>query len=474
MPKITIDPVTRVEGHLKVAAQVERGTVKEAQVGGQLFRDFENILVGRHPWDAVRLTQRICGVCPISHAVAATKAVEASLGYQPSDQALLMRALMQGGNFLQDHILHFYHLSLMDYIVGPGAHPWKPAYYSDMRLDLTTTDTLIKHYVQALDVRRKGQEMVAIFAGRVPHIASIHPGGVTKTPTADEIHKFHHHLGTIRKFIAEVYLPDVEIIAAAYPDYAKIGKGPEAVLSFGAFDLPGGSHLFRPGFMVDGDMVQSAPSVASVTEDVRYSRYSSASQLNPGAGQTVPQIAKQDAYSFIKAPRYDQTVVEVGPFARMRIAGRYKGPSSVIDRMRARAIEAQLIGQAMEGWITALKPDVSPFLKPDPIPEGSGVGTTEAPRGTLLHFLQYADDKATRYQVVTPTCWNASPRDDKGRPGAVERALKNARVADASQPIELLRIVHSFDPCTGCAVHVTEAGRTLPEAFVVDGPGARR
>jgi len=464
--QITIDPVTRVEGHLKVHVEVDdSGVVTTARVTGNLFRDFENILVGRHPWDAVRLTQRICGVCPVSHALVSTKAIEQSLRFAPSTQALYIRALIQGANYLQDHILHFYHLAAMDYVRGPQTSPWVPQYDTDLRFSTETTNAIINHYVAALAIRRKGQEMGAIFAGRVPHIASIHPGGVTNTPTSTDITKFRTYLAEITSFIKGTYLPDVEALAAAYSDYFDVGRGPGAYLSYGAFDLPSGTRLFRSGVVTPAGV--STLDVSRIAEDVAHSRYSSASGVNPSVGATVPAIDKADAYTWLKAPRYARTVVEVGPLARLKVAGKYSGGTSVMDRIRARALEAALIADAMPFWLTQVVPGRRALTVLQPAVSGTGYGLTEAPRGALGHWVSYANGLASRYQVVTPTCWNASPQDDRGVHGAMEQALIGTRIADQGQPVELLRIIHSFDPCIGCAVHVITPAGGVHEQFIV-------
>ncbi|GAB6155931.1 hypothetical protein JCM17380_46830 [Desulfosporosinus burensis] len=224
---ITIDPVTKVEGHLKVKVELDSSNkVTTAYMTGNLFRDMENILKDRHPWDAIHITQRICGVCPVSHAIASVKANEQAMGFTPSSQATLQRTIIQAGNYLQDHILHFYHLSLMDYIIGPQLNPWSPGYDVDMRINSTDTQRLITNYLEGLKVRRQAQEMVAILAGRVPHVMSIAPGGVTMPLEAGLITQMKSYLVTVKDFINNKYLPDVETLTSAYSDYFAIGQGP--------------------------------------------------------------------------------------------------------------------------------------------------------------------------------------------------------------------------------------------------------
>ena len=469
---ISIDPVTRVEGHLKIEVELDKNNkVVEAKASGNLYRDFENILQNRHPWDAVHITQRICGICPISHNIVSVKAAEQAAGFTPSDQVVLLRSLMQGGNFLQDHILHFYHLSLMDYIVGPQLSPWSPGYNSDMRVNSTDTQRLINNYLEALKIRRQAQEMVALFAGRVPHIMTNVPGGVTATVDESKISQFKSYLSAVTNFINSKYLPDAEFLANAYSDYNNIGKGPGNLISFGVFDLPGGSTLYKRGRITGG--TGGSVDAGKISEYVQYSYYSSASGLNPAEEDTVPAYGKGGAYSWLKAPRYEGEVYETGPLARMKVNGDYSGGTSVMDRLRARALETRKIAAAMSNWIGQVSPGPSQganaYTDITLAASGSGIGLTEAPRGALGHWLQYSNTSVTRYQVITPTCWNASPKDDNGKAGAVEQALIGTVVANPDQPIELLRVVHSFDPCTGCSVHVINPEKGIDKEFIVQG-----
>ncbi|GAB6151349.1 periplasmic [NiFeSe] hydrogenase large subunit [Desulfosporosinus burensis] len=467
MPKtITIDPVTRVEGHLKVKVELDKSNkVTTAYMTGNLFRDMENILKDRNPWDAIHITQRICGVCPVSHAIASVKANEQAMGFTPSSQATLQRNIIQAGNYLQDHILHFYHLSLMDYIIGPQLNPWSPGYDVDMRINSSDTQRLINNYLEGLKVRRQAQEMVAILAGRVPHVMSIAPGGVTMPLEAGLISQMKSYLATVKDFISNKYLPDVETLTSAYSDYFAIGQGPGNFLSYGVFDQADGNVLFKSGRLFKGASESVDPN--KINEYVQYSYYSSPSGLNPAKGQTTPSYGKKGAYTWLKAPRYEDQVYELGPLARMNINGYYNGKVSVMDRIKARALETQKIAEALTGWINQLVPGPSAYQKITTPPDsGTGFGLTDAPRGGLGHWLNISNQKLSSYQVITPTCWNASPRDDKGVPGALEQALIGTQVADPERPIELLRIIHSFDPCTGCAVHVISPEKGIDKEFI--------
>ncbi|MDA8228818.1 MAG: nickel-dependent hydrogenase large subunit [Desulfitobacterium hafniense] len=464
---ITLDPVTRVEGHLKVKVELDSDNrVSAAYMTGNLFRDMENILKNRHPWDSIHITQRICGVCPVSHSIASVKANEQALGFTPSEQAVLRRSVIQSGNYLQDHILHFYHLSLMDYIVGPQLNPWSPGFESDIRITGADSERLIGNYVEALKVRRQAQEMAAILAGRVPHVMSIAPGGVTMTPSAEQINQMKDYLATVTEFIQSKYLPDVEYLTGVYSDYFEIGKGPGNFLSFGVFDQPDGSVLFEGGRKTKG--VSGSVNPSQIREYVQYSYYSSPSGLNPATGQTTPSYGKNGAYTWLKAPRYENQVYELGPLARMIINGQYREKTSVMDRIKARALETEKIAAALSGWLDQLVPGVSSYEKiTTPPTTANAIGLVDAPRGALGHWLSIKNKKTSSYQVITPTCWNASPKDDNAVPGAMEQALIGTYVANPEHPVELLRIIHSFDPCTGCAVHVISPDKGIDKEFTV-------
>jgi hydrogenase large subunit len=250
--KIRIDPVTRIEGHLAVEAVIDSGQVKEARSAGTLFRGFEIILKGRDPRDANRLTQRICGVCPTAHATASALCIDEAFGLSDMipDNGRLLRALIFGANFLQSHVLHFYHLAALDYVdaanVLGDVAPFVPRYQGDYRVSHETSAELVNHYVRALNIRRQCQEMLSIFGGKMPHNVGIVPGGVTEQPTEDKITNFLWRLNEIRDFIENVYIPDVLLVAKTYDDYFAVGPGCKRLLSYGGFDLPDG-RLFESG-----------------------------------------------------------------------------------------------------------------------------------------------------------------------------------------------------------------------------------
>jgi hydrogenase large subunit len=453
---ITIDPATRLEGHLKVNVQSDAGKVVSASSSGMMFRGFENLLIGKDPRDAVHITQRVCGVCPISHAMASCLANEAAAGLHASDNARIIRNLILGSNYLQSHILHFYHLAVLSYIKGPTMPPWTPAWEVDLRFSAADNQLLVDHYLEALRIRRQAHEMLAIWGGKMPHVAAFEAGGVTTVPKADMITRFRNYLNPIISFIDNVYMPDVDLLGQTYPEYYSIGRGYGNLLAFGVFDLAadGSSKLLRRGRVVNASATVESIDLNAIVEQAKYSWYNdSSSGLNPSQGVTQPNPDKADAYSWLKSPRYGGIPYEVGPLARMWVNGDYRRGISVMDRHQARAHEASKIAHAMLDWLAQINTSASVYTSYT-IPQASaGIGLTEAPRGALGHWLRISNQAIASYQILTPTCWNCSPRDNVGTPGPLEKALEGTPVANSTQPLEVLRVVQSFDPCLSCAVH---------------------
>jgi hydrogenase large subunit len=486
--KITIDPMTRIEGHLNIEAVVENKKVVEAKSAGTLYRGFEQILVDRNPLDAVQITQRFCGVCPVPHAIASAQALENAFGVMPPNNGRLIRNIVQGANYIQSHVLHFYHLASLDYYRGPDIPPFVPRYEADYRLPNTVRDALVNHYIQAYQVRLKAHELAAIWAGKMPHMASIAPGGVTIIPRIDNITTSLWRLKELTDFIDNVYIPDVMTIAEVYRDYFQIGAGCKNFLSFGLFDLDAEPEVtkrqrfFPMGRLANGKIESVDPN--KITEDVKSSWYDSPSHLPPGSGETKPNPAKPKAYSWLKAPRYDNLVYEVGPLARMAMAYESKsnskamqlindslnalrvGPEalySVMGRHLARALECKLVADELSQMIMQVKLD-EPVCNAHTIPEeAQGMGLWCAARGALGHWINIKNGKIARYQAVVPTTWNASPKDDKGQPGPIEQAMIGTTVEDTENPFALARIVRSFDPCIACAVHLLEPGKSVKQ-----------
>ncbi len=500
---LTIDPITRIEGHLGIRLEIESGRVANAFCSGEMFRGFELILKGRDPLDAQQIVQRICGVCPVSHGLASVLAQEIVYKCIPAENGRLIRNIILGANYIQSHIVHFYHLSLFDFAdiqalnqyqgTDPGLHelkkwlqsresskslypaaPFLPRYDCGYIENTELNLSAVRHYFDALNIRALAHKFAAVFAGKLPHSPTLVPGGVTEKISAKKIAECRSMIKKLQIFIEQAYLEDVSGIAAALPEYFRMGRGCGKFLAYGVFpeseDLS--LTLFPSGLLSGGKL--SYFDADRITEDVRYALYSSPSGLKPDRGQTFADPQKDEAYSWIKAPRYDGAVMEVGPLARMMIAclkgentgikrrfeaflQKHKITSddmiSVMGRHAARALECKIIADRCEEWIELLKPDEPVFMDFEIPPKGQAAGLTEAPRGALGHWIELADYKIKNYQCVVPTTWNCSPRDDRGIPGPVEQALAGTPIADSKNPIEAVRVVRSFDPCIACAVH---------------------
>jgi hydrogenase large subunit len=470
---ITIDPLTRIEGHLdiEVTVDVVRGQqqVVSARSGGSMFRGFEMILIGRDPRDAGPYTQRICGVCPAPHAMAACLTLDRAFGVSPPENGRILRNLVLGANFIDSHLLHFYHLSILDYINTTGLldrAPWVPRYSVPDMVGGATAQTLVSHYVAALHMRRKAHQMGAIFGGKLPHVGSFVVGGCTETVTSEKIAEFRSLLTEIRDFITNVYLPDANLLGSLFPAYYDLGRGHGNLLAFGGFDLnaSGSSQFFPAGRYTDGATGSFDP--AQIVEQVTASWYTeTCGNRHPAQGLTEPDPDKPAAYTWCKAPRYANKPHELGPLARMWVKNAYNRGISAMDRIVARALECRLLADAMDQWLDELLPG-APTYVPSVIPQqATAAGLTEAPRGGLGHWIDVSNGRISRYQVVTPSAWNASPRDQLNQIGPIEAALIGLPIADLNQPVEVLRVVHSFDPCMACAVHLLRPGQR---------PGAER
>jgi Ni,Fe-hydrogenase I large subunit len=514
MSKVVIDPLSRIEGHLALEIEVLNGRVANARCRGNMFRGFETLLRGRHPVDANQITQRICGVCPISHGIASSRCLEAAFGIRANRNGRLLRNLVLGANFLQSHILHFYVLTALDYIdiravldyrggdagllavrdrlragltadasagAAATAGPFLPRYegegfyLQDRDLNLAA----ISHYLQSLDIRMKCHRLVALFAGRVPHAIGLVPGGLTLIPTAETADAFLKILNEVERFIDTVYLPDVIAVAKAFPEYYGLGRF-DRFLSYGGFgeaDVED-ERFFFPGGVLRGPEVEAFDS-GKIAEQVGRSFFRSPTNLHPSSGTTDPDPAKADAYTWLKAPRYDGAPLEVGPLARFMIGFRsgretFRKPGldllsrlgigpeklgSTLGRHAIRALEAKLLAGRLRAWVSELELGQPPRTSYEVPAEGRGVGLVEAARGALGHWITIRDRKIENYQCVVPTTWNASPMDDAGVKGPIEEALIGTPIRDEKNPLEAARVVRSFDPCLACAVHV------------LDGPG---
>lgn len=515
---ITIDPVTRIEGHLKITVEVDNGMVVDAHSVGTMFRGIEKLLEGKDPRDAAFVTSRVCGVCFSVHTMASSLCLEDAFGATVPAGGRLLRNLMMGAQYLYDHILHFYHLSALDYVQveriqdytgsDPGlvevrekvarlieagdAHPLVPTYASDEHCvgDPETVATLVSHYLKALEMQMLAKRMGAIFGGRAPHYRSIVVGGVTKLPTSQEIKQFRQLLEQVSAFVRDVYVADVTALATGpwMPLAASgLGAGHPNFLAYGAFDeTEAGEPLFAPGVITELDpqgISVDALDPEQITESVKHAWYEASEPLHPSVGETRASPDAADGYSFCKAPRYAGKPYEVGPLARMLIRQEPRlmtlleqgAQPGVVARHAARAFETTILCDAMARWVDELESAVgSSSLRIhdterwEPPESGQGAGFYDAPRGALGHWIDIRDRRIGRYQMVVPTTWNASPRDEAGARGPYEEALIGCPVPDEDNPINVVRVVRSFDPCLGCAVHVIDRERESMRKYVVD------
>mgnify|MGYP005843883741 CR=1 FL=1 len=502
--KIDLGPVTRIEGHLNVRTTVKDNIVIDARCMGEMFRGFEVILQGRDPLDAQQITQRICGVCPYAHAIASSYAQEQAYGLRPPKNGRIFHNLIQGANHLYDYLLHFYQLSALDFVditavlqytgkdadlqkikswvqaelssgkVFPAA-PFLPRLSGRYIEEPDINIGALKHYIEAMEIQKKANRAAAIFGGKFPHSTAIFPGGSSQKARIDHINNYQAFITEVRDFIHKKYIPDLLAVAAVFPEYWDIGASKGGVLSYGLLPLspdPDSLRLFSPGVMFDS--VINEVDFKKITEDVAFSKYSSASGLPVDRSELTPAPHKDGAYSWTKAPRYDSKVVEVGPAARVlvdysrganpevkKLVDRFAGQAgitadklnSVLGRHLCRAICAVVIADFLLAETERIDHG-KPAMPAIEIPRSAeGYGVTEASRGALLHYIAIENYKIERYACVVPTTWNASPRDDNGTPGAMESALIGVRVEDPEEQIESLRIVHSFDPCIACSVH---------------------
>jgi hydrogenase large subunit len=506
---VSIDPVTRIEGHLRIDVEVEGGVVKDAWSTGTMFRGMEMLIQGKHPWDAQQVMERICGVCPLIHGTAASYALDDAMKVALPDNGRIIRNLALGANYLQSHILHFYHLQALDYIditavpkynggnaalnllrddvtalVAAGdPYPFLPRYESSDYIgspggpgDANLATELVGHYVEAFEMRKKAQEMLSIFYGRMPSFVGTIPGGVTQPPTLSNVAAFRSRLAQLRVWVRDVYLQDVLTVAQvpAYAPFLRAGDSGGNYLAYGGFDQDqkGTDKFFPRGIIYNDDVMTVLPfDEQKVVEHVEHSWYTAdCGPLPPKNGKTDPDLEKKDAYSFLKAPRYDGKPMEVGPLARQLIKkpdifvglanklGLLTPPLQfgLLPRTAARVIEAVLLTEEMDKWLDQLDPN-GPIWDPKgkDIPDSAyGRGLVEGPRGALGHWIQIDSQKTKNYQAVVPTTWNASPRDNTGTRGPIETSLIGLPVPDVNNPINVVRCVRSFDPCLACAIHI--------------------
>jgi hydrogenase large subunit len=550
---ITVDPITRIEGHLRIDVEVDGGVVKKAWSSGQMFRGIERILIGRDPREAWLFTQRFCGVCTTVHAITSVRAVENALKLEIPPNAQYIRNLIVAAHAMHDHIVHFYQLSALDWVdvvsalkadvpktaaLAASLSNWPGnsvqqlqatkdrlagfvakgqlgifanGYWGHPAMKLSPEVNLlaVNHYLQALDYQRRVNQVVTILGAKTPNIQNLAVGGVANAINLDsdatlnmaKLYKVKELLDSAKQFIEQVYFVDVCAVGGLYADWLKYGAGVTNYLSVPdlpldakatAFDLPGGT-------IMNGDLanVKAIKSFEdpyfqkNVSECIAHAWYAGDWTRHPYEEESVPRYTAYEPdgkYSWIKAPRFDGHPMQVGPLAQVLVgfaqgheptvrwakraletAGKVAGATltpavlhSTLGRHAARMIRTCVIAELADKHWNLLaenigKGDTRIFNEPVfPKGEQQGFGFHEAPRGTLSHWVVIENGAIKNYQAVVPSTWNAGPRDAKNQPGPYEASLVGNPVADTEKPLEVLRTVHSFDPCIACAVHTLD------------------
>ena len=558
--RIVVDPITRIEGHLRIEAQMEGNRIAQAYSAGTMVRGIEIILRGRDPRDAWAFAQRICGVCTLVHGLASIRAVENALDYSIPPNAQLIRNLMNGAQYIHDHVMHFYHLHALDWVdvvsalsADPAATSGlaqsissysksSPGYFADVqkkvknfveagqlgifaqgywghpayKLPPEANLMAVAHYLEALSWQRDVAKLHAIFGGKNPH-PNFLVGGVASpidlnsdsAINAKRLAQVQEIINKMQAFVDEVYVPDLLAIAGFYKDWGLRGEGLGNFLTYGDFPEKGmddpASFMIPSGAILNRDLTTvhdvDMNAADEIQEYVAHSWYDyeggKNEALHPYDGETslnysgpkppYEQLDVEQSYSWLKSPRWKGHAMEVGPLARVLMlyaTGHEQTRElvgmtlktldvpvdalfSTLGRTAARGLETKIVADNMQTWYNNLVANIKAgdtrtfneqLWEPSTWPaQARGVGFMEAPRGGLAHWIVIEDQVIKNYQAVVPSTWNAGPRDPSGQPGAYEAALEdNHTLHDPQQPIEILRTIHSFDPCIACAVHVTD------------------
>ncbi|MBM7866521.1 nickel-dependent hydrogenase large subunit [Heliobacterium gestii] len=449
--RVLFSPVTRLSGLLSAQVILEGGRVVDAFVCSPLFRGFEAILRDRAVTDAVYLTQRVCGICSLAHGATASYLLDELYDHEISENAQLLRNIMYGADFLQNHLRHFYLFSLPDFVQMPERPPFLRQNLTDARFDEGTTARLVAHYGEAIGAAQKSHRILALFGGKAPHQHSFVHGGVSVAPTADKVAQACALLQDIERFIETCLLPDTALIAKTYGDYFFIGQTPMRLLSFGLFRFGPRNErfLWKGGAMTEQGMAE--PRSEWIREETAHSWF------RTEKGELAPDPDKPGGYSFVKTVRYAGEPFEVGPLARMRINGFYDGGTSTMDRICARSLEMARIARLMGEWLRRLVPGEPPIAQKKTPVKGQVTAITDAMRGVLLHRAEVEAERVVRYDIITPTVWNFSPKDGQGRRGPVESALVGTEIGRPDSLFTILgRIIRAYDPCLACATHVVD------------------
>ncbi|WP_351015896.1 nickel-dependent hydrogenase large subunit [Shewanella sp. AC91-MNA-CIBAN-0169] len=563
--RVVIDPITRIEGHLRVEVEVDdNNVITKAWSSSTLWRGIEVILKGRTPMDVGLIVQRICGVCTYSHYRCGTEAVENALGVKIPLNAKYLRSIMQSSLYMHDHIVHFYHLHGLDWVdvvsalsadpalaakvamnysdapiaAGEGElkavqarvkglvetgklGPFANAYWGNGTYRFTPEQNLIalSHYLKALEVQRVAAEMLAIFGGKSPHPQSIVVGGITSvrdmlSPARLQEWKQKHAI--VQDFIERAYQADIVMAAEAFGTEASVlgGVNVNSFLCGEDFITTDGEYLFNQGVILNGDLANVLdidPSL--IKEDVTHAWYKADGPQHPYQGTTIPDytgfierdtvygklptINGDGKYSWVKSPRYQDEPIEVGPLACL-LVNYARGNQVVVNavdgllartglplealfttlgRTAARMLQTVLVGQAslqtFDALLVNIQSDQSTYVKPEIDPDRvyEGYSMIEAPRGMLSHWIRIKDAKVENYQAVVPTTWNAGPVDANGKMGPYEASLIGLKLEDPTKPLEVIRIIHSFDPCMACSVHVMDYKKHTLGQFKIDPNG---
>jgi len=538
LKKVVIDPITRIEGHLRAEVEVDKdGVVKEAYVSGQLFRGIEIILKGRDPRDAGLLAGRICGVCTNSHFRGAITSVEDAYSLEIPKNAEIIRDLIAMALFIQDHVVHFYHLHALDFVdvtsaleanpkkTSKEAHkyherpfrnshshyeaviaklqnfvkagklgPFSNGYWghSDYKLTPEQNLIMISHYLEALKFQTNISKAVAIFGGKTPHPQTLVVGGITSVADMLNPQRLNDYLFIIKEakdFIERAYLPDAKLLSKAYSDEIKagVGRANGNFLCVGGYEFEGDLRLFCNGVIHNHDFSKLEEfDESKVREEVDRAWYEGEevcyTDLNEDGSLKTEK--NDDKYSWIKAPRYDGKTMETGPLARVLVSY-IKGNklikpfvdefladtdlelmdlSTTVGRNAARAIESAYVCEYIFKLVSRLIQnikyyDTDTWVKYDfdsLEKDTKGRAFLEVPRGVLSHFVNIKNQKIENFSVIAPTTWNATPKNLDGLRGAYEEALIGLKIEDTSKPLEVLKVLHSFDPCLACAVHIID------------------
>ena len=538
MTRSVIDPITRIEGHLRVEMEVQNGVVSDAWVSGGCFRGMELVVQDRTPEDAAHIVQRICGVCPVSHAHASSIAAEKAYGITIPNNARIIRNLIEGAQFLHSNILWFYNLAALDYVNplnalkadAADAYDLAQAAGTSMNSDFVALKERLSafaangqlsifsgnwfdaddgtayklppeldlictaHYLEALKMQAKASEVAALLGGKMPHVMTLIPGGTSFVPTQQKLDDLKALCDEIYTWVEATMIPDTLALAPYYTEAFNFGKGCGRYIAWGVFEGKegfGGDYIeqmknrYLPMAVLDENLNVSDVQEDLITEYVGHSWYKGEDTYTSPYFTTEPEFTEynvEDRYSWVKCPQYNGKSMEAGSMARLFAAykrgvpfiveqvdglletlgapGDFSVAQSTLGRTAIRQIETLYVAGLMRDWVDELieavnSGDSEYFRAPTQI-SGKGTGFWEAPRGALYHSEEVKDGKITGYQIIIPSTWNLAPKNAEGVNGPLEQALIGCPVGTIDKPINALRTVHSFDPCTACAVHITE------------------